>query len=115
MSGSAVATLGLRLIGLARMCFAVGRTQPGLAAAEMKLVLGGVADRPAAHAIIDRQNGRKAAVLENHWIFLDDGGLRHRDARHRSMRDRVAWALRTGWSSAPRKAQAMDLANDGVA
>src|SRR5579862_6901424 len=51
-----VAALLLRLVGLARVGFAIGRAGLGLAAAEVELVLGRVADRPAAHAVVDGEH-----------------------------------------------------------
>ena len=105
----------LRLIGLLRMRFAIGRAVLGLAAAEMEFVARGIADRPAAHAVVDREHGRVAAVVQHQRILLD-----HR--RGRSMRARLhlgcgwhARALAARRAGPAGQAQTVHLPDHGVA
>jgi len=62
--GHLIPPLLLRLVGLAGMRFAIRRTALWLAAAEVELVLRGVTDGPAAHAVVDRQHGGEVAVVK---------------------------------------------------
>src|SRR5258708_3865123 len=97
------------------MGFAIRRTTLRRTAAEVELVRRRIADRPAAHAIVDRQHGRVAAVVERQRIFLDDrrwwNMRKHRYFwRHGETRPFAArWARTSGQS------ETMDFSDYGVA
>ena len=114
-TGHLVPALLLRLVSLAGMRFAIGRAVFRLAAAEMKLMLGRIADRPAAHTVVDRQHGGEIAVIELKRIFLDDRcGWDMRANRHarRTGQSRAFGARRTGTAG---ETQPMHFAYYGVA
>ncbi len=113
--GAAVAALGLRLVGLAGVGLAIRRARSRLPAAEVEFVRGGIADRPAAHAVVDGQNSREVAVIQHDGILLHHRRLGRCNARDRFVRDRAARSFGARWSRAPCKTQAVDFADDGVA
>src|SRR5690242_18475885 len=102
------AMIGLRLVGLAGMRFAIGRTGFRLMPAEVELVLRRIADGPAAHAVVDRENGDVRAVLQGHGIFLDHRRLRDVSAqRGHAGRGWNARAFGAGGRRAAGEAEAM--------
>src|SRR5215831_1594540 len=113
--GAPVTALRLRLIGFASVGFAIGRTKLGLMTAEMELIVGRIADRPAAHPIIDRENRREISIRQGDRIFLDNRRQGCRGMNRCLAGNGAARPLRTRRSSPPGQTQAMHLPNHGVA
>src|SRR5436305_4491060 len=65
----------LRLIGLASVRFAIGRAGLRVPAAEVEFLRAGIADGPAAHAVVDRHHTHEAAVFKLDGLFLHNGQL----------------------------------------
>src|ERR1700756_4254516 len=95
------------------MRLAVRRARLRLAPAEMKFGLCRVADRPAAHPVIDRQNRRKTTVFQDDGIFFDDRRLLDVMANV-PWRGRKSDPLGAGCRDTAGEAQAMDFADHGV-
>src|ERR1017187_10500665 len=67
--GAPVAALRLRLIGFAGVGFAIGRAKFRFVTAEMEFVFGRIANRLAAHAVVDGQHRGEIAILERDRIL----------------------------------------------
>ena len=111
-----VAALLLRLVGLAGMGLAIGRAGFGTAAAEMELGGGGIADRPAAHAVARWsarwRNCRPPAAAD---LPPPPGRRAWRCAGCWPWAPWQAGAVGAGRAGAAGQAQAMDLADHGIA
>src|SRR6185437_16199091 len=96
----------LRLIGLAGMGLAIGRAAFGLPAAEMEFVLGRIADRPAAHAVVDGQHSGVVAVVQGDGLFLHHRRVRpgpaYAPCRSRRCGSPRPAPGRSGWPTIPR-------------